>query len=166
MTTIELSDNQAAALQAKALRCGLTLKDWLVKLAAEDEQSPSDAPRKPLIPGRGMLAKYGPGPSAGKIDENRKEMFHGFGANLADTQTAPGWDTALIKDAVVHLSDTERKEFARWLEELAEEEWDKQIERDFSPGGRGIPLLAELEREIAEGKTRPIEEVCAERRRQ
>jgi hypothetical protein len=25
-----------------------------------------------------MLAKYGPAPSAEEIDENRKEMFHGF----------------------------------------------------------------------------------------
>src|SRR5438105_3211153 len=71
-----------------------------------------------------------------------------------------------IKQAVVQLSEEERKEFAYWFEELAEEAWDKQIECDFSPGGRGMPLLAELEREIAEGKTRPIEEVCAERRNQ
>ena len=69
-----------------------------------------------------------------------------------------------IKEAVVHLSEAERKQFAYWFEELAEEAWDKEIERDFSPGGRAMPLLAELEREIAEGKTRPIEEVCAERR--
>ncbi len=71
-----------------------------------------------------------------------------------------------IKEAVVHLSEAEREQFAHWFEKLAEEAWDKQIERDFSPGGRGMPLLAELEREIAEGKTRPIEEVCAERRNQ
>lgn len=43
-------------------------------------------------------------------------------------------------------------------------EWDRQIEEDFSPGGRGMPLLAELERELAEGNTRPVEAVCAERR--
>ena len=49
------------------------------------------------------------------------------------------------------------------VEDLRELEWDRQIEEDFSPGGRGIPLLAELERELAEGKTRPVEEVCRER---
>jgi len=48
---------------------------------------------------------------------------------------------------------------------LDERAWDEEIERDFSPGGRGMPLLAELEREIDEGKTRPIEEACAERRK-
>jgi hypothetical protein len=36
--------------------------------------------------------------------------------------------------------------------------WDEQIERDFSPGGRGAPLLTELKREIAEGRTRPMVE--------
>ncbi len=43
--------------------------------------------------------------------------------------------------------------------------WDEQIEHDFAPGGRGEPLLAELEREIADGKTRPMEEGFAERRK-
>lgn len=43
--------------------------------------------------------------------------------------------------------------------------WDEQIEREFSPGGRGRPLLAELEHEIAEGKSTAMEEAFAERRR-
>lgn len=47
-------------------------------------------------------------------------------------------------------------------EELRELEWYRLFEEYFSPGGRGIPLLAELERALAEGKTRPVEEVCAE----
>ena len=37
-----------------------------------------------------------------------------------------------IKEAVVHLSEAEREQFAHWFEELAEEAWDKEIERDFS----------------------------------
>jgi len=79
MTTIELSDNQEAALKAKAALQGLTLKAWLGKLA---EESPADAPRGPLKTGRGVLAKYGPAPSSDEIDENRKDMFHGFGENF------------------------------------------------------------------------------------
>ena len=80
MTVIELSDEQAAALKAKAALQGLTLKAWLGKLA---EESPADdAPRKPLKTGRGMLAKYGCAPSAEEIDENRKDMFRGFGENF------------------------------------------------------------------------------------
>ena len=65
-------------MKAKAAAEGLTLKAWLGKLAEE----PPAAPRKPLKTGRGMLAKYGPAPSAEEIDENRKEMFRGFGENF------------------------------------------------------------------------------------
>jgi len=49
MTMIEVPDSQAAALKAKAALQGLTLKAWLGKLA---EESPVDAPRKPLKYGR------------------------------------------------------------------------------------------------------------------
>lgn len=73
---IELSDQQAAALQAKASAQGLTLEDWLQKLASsEPDQAP---PAKPFITGYGMLAKYGTAPSAEEIDENRRERFRGF----------------------------------------------------------------------------------------
>jgi hypothetical protein len=75
MTVIEIPDAQAAALKARAAAQGLTLKAWLGKLA---EESPATSPRRPLKTGRGMLAKYGPAPSAEEIDENRRDMFHGF----------------------------------------------------------------------------------------
>jgi hypothetical protein len=75
MTVIEMPDEQAAALRAKAAAQGLTLAAWLERLASE---SPSTAAREPLKSGRGMLAKYGPAPSAEEIDENRKYMFRGF----------------------------------------------------------------------------------------
>jgi hypothetical protein len=44
MTVIELPDEQAAALKAKAAAAGLTLEAWLQKLA-EPEQ-PSSRPRR------------------------------------------------------------------------------------------------------------------------
>jgi hypothetical protein len=74
MTVIEIPDEQAAALEAKAAEQGLTLKGWLEKLAAES----LPAGRQPLKSGRGMLAKYGPAPSAEDIEENRRDMFRGF----------------------------------------------------------------------------------------
>ena len=70
-----------------------------------------------------------------------------------------------IKAAIEQLSEADRRMLADWFEEMEEQAWDKQIEQDFSPGGRGMPLLAELERELAEGKTRPMEEGFAERRK-
>lgn len=72
--TIELPDEQVAALKAKAAAQGLTLENWLGKLAEEG----GGMPRKPKKSAYGLLAEYGPGPSAAEIDENRKEMFRGF----------------------------------------------------------------------------------------
>jgi hypothetical protein len=80
MTVIEIPDDQAAALKAKAAAQGLTLEAWLGKLA-EEEVRDGDPP-KPFKTGRGMLAKYGPAPSAEEIDENRMDMFGGFAQDL------------------------------------------------------------------------------------
>ena len=37
---------------------------------------------KPKKSAYGLLAQYGPGPSAEEIDENRREMFRGFGEDF------------------------------------------------------------------------------------
>jgi hypothetical protein len=70
-----------------------------------------------------------------------------------------------IKEAIEKLPPEQQTVLASWLSERDCQSWDEQIERDFSPGGRGMPLLAELGREIAEGKTRPMEEGFVERRK-
>ena len=70
-----------------------------------------------------------------------------------------------IKEAIERLPPEEQIVLASWLSERDWQAWDEQIERDFSPGGRGVPLLAELEGEIAEGKTRPMEDGFAERQK-
>lgn len=74
--TIEFSNEQIAALKAKAAVEGLSLEDWLRRLADQDAETAT--PVKPFISGYGMLAKYGSAPSAEEIDENRREMFRGF----------------------------------------------------------------------------------------
>ncbi len=48
--------------------------------------------------------------------------------------------------------------------EAEEHFWDEELVRDFSPGGPGMGLLAELEREIAETGTSSLEEGLAARR--
>ena len=70
-----------------------------------------------------------------------------------------------IKEAIEQLPPEQQTVLARWLSERDWKAWDEQIGRDFSPGGRGMPLLADLEQEIAEGKTRPMDEGFAERRK-
>jgi len=67
-----------------------------------------------------------------------------------------------IKDAIVHLSGQERQQLADWFEELEEEAWDRQMEQDFAPGGRGAHLLDEAQADIAAGRTRPMHEFLAE----
>src|SRR5947209_2897267 len=49
-----------------------------------------------------------------------------------------------IKEAIAHLSGQERQQLAQWFLELEEDEWDRQMERDLSPGGRGAHLLRKL----------------------
>ena len=78
MTVIEIPDEQAAVLKAKAAAQGLTLEAWIRKLADEVE----GAAHRPKKSAYGLLARYGPGPSAEEIDENRKEMLRDFGARF------------------------------------------------------------------------------------
>ena len=75
MTSIEIPDEQAAVLAAKAASEGLTLKTWLEKLALEIEQSNQPNSSGSL---RGILKQYGPAPSKEEIDQNRREMFANF----------------------------------------------------------------------------------------
>jgi hypothetical protein len=71
-----------------------------------------------------------------------------------------------IKEAIAQLSEPDRKQLADWLEELDEEEWDRQMEEDFSPGGRGAHLLEKVDREIQSGNYTSLEEGLRRRRDQ
>ena len=39
-----------------------------------------------------------------------------------------------IKDAVMRLSPNELKEFVKWIDEMQDVQWDKQIEEDLRNG--------------------------------
>ncbi len=62
-----------------------------------------------------------------------------------------------IKVLITNLSDQERAELAEWLLSLDREAWDRQIEADFSPGGKGIELLEEVDSAIDRGDFKPLE---------
>ena len=71
-----------------------------------------------------------------------------------------------IKAAIEQLPEPERLELADWFEEMKARAWDVEMERDFSPGGRGYHLVEKINREIDEGKFTPMEEALrAERKR-
>ncbi len=75
-----------------------------------------------------------------------------------------------IKEEISHLSEQERKEIFDWLEEAEEQVWDRQMERDFSPGGRDARLVERIDREIdqtmAAGNVASLEEGLRKRREQ
>ena len=61
-----------------------------------------------------------------------------------------------IKEAIASLSEQERASLAAWMIEQDYDEWDMQITRDFSPGGRGHPIVDRVNRDINEGKFTPL----------
>ena len=68
-----------------------------------------------------------------------------------------------IKDAIAGLPEDDRHSLAAWLNDLDYDGWDRQMVKDFSPGGRGMAWAERVKREIAEGQARPMEEGFAER---
>ena len=71
-----------------------------------------------------------------------------------------------IKHAIVHLSEQERSQLADWFQDLEEEAWDRQMEQDFTPGGRGAHLLEKIDRQIDAGTFTSLEEGMRRRREQ
>jgi hypothetical protein len=79
--TIDLSEQNAAALEAQARAAHMPPDRDLSKIVAQalhGDQSAEQVP-KPKKSAHGLLAKYGPGPTEQEIDDSRREMFSGFG---------------------------------------------------------------------------------------
>jgi hypothetical protein len=76
--TIEVPDELGAALTAQAQARGVSLAGFTRHLLEQAVQMGSGQGLKPKKSAYGLLAKYGPGPSAEEIDENRREMLRGF----------------------------------------------------------------------------------------
>jgi hypothetical protein len=71
-----------------------------------------------------------------------------------------------IKAAIEQLGEPERRELADWFEQLEEQAWDAEMEQDFSPGGRGHPLVEKINREIGQGEFTPLEKGLRPRQEQ
>ncbi len=69
-----------------------------------------------------------------------------------------------IKSAIDGLPENDKAALASWLNAQTMDDWDRQMQRDFSPGGKGKSFLDQVKREIADGQLRPIDEGFAERR--
>ena len=63
-----------------------------------------------------------------------------------------------IKEVIEDLPKRKQTALLRWLEKREEAAWDEEIERDFSPGGRGMPLLERVKADVRAGKFKPMEQ--------
>ena len=67
-----------------------------------------------------------------------------------------------IAEQVKALPQNERNEFLSWLfdfETSQTDDWDKKIARDSQHGGRLENVLSRVRKDIAEGRTKPLDEV-------
>jgi DNA-binding transcriptional ArsR family regulator len=67
-----------------------------------------------------------------------------------------------IAEQVKALPEDEREEFLSWLADFEIEhsdDWDKEIARDSQPGGRLERVLGRVRKDIAGGRTKPLNEV-------
>lgn len=62
-----------------------------------------------------------------------------------------------IQAAISELGPDDRDALLAWLIEADRKAWDEQIGRDFSEGGAGMKLLAEIDEQIDCGDFRPLE---------
>jgi hypothetical protein len=69
-----------------------------------------------------------------------------------------------IKDAIQHLPEDERHSLASWLNEMEYDDWDKQMAKDLSAGGRGAEWARQLKQEAAQANVRSMEEGFRQRR--
>jgi len=78
--TLPLQPSEEAKLtalaQAKGVSTNALVREMLDKLLADVPEV--NSLREPTRSLRGLLAKYGPAPSAEEIDQNRAEMFANF----------------------------------------------------------------------------------------
>ena len=61
-----------------------------------------------------------------------------------------------IKDAMPGLPDEDTEALATWLSLQTMDEWDRQMVRDFAPGGRGVHVIEKVRADSRAGKFRPM----------
>ena len=62
-----------------------------------------------------------------------------------------------IQAAITKLSHDDREALLEWLVEADRKAWDEEISRDFSEGGAGMQLLADIDEQISRGNFGPME---------
>jgi hypothetical protein len=84
-----------------------------------------------------------------------------------EVMSAPTIDA--IRDAISRLPKDDKVSLTAWLSLEMTDAWDRQMQRDFSPGGRGAKFQKRVKAEVAtaarKGTLRPLSEGFAERRK-
>jgi hypothetical protein len=79
---VDLPDELEAVLLAEAQAQGVSADHFARRVLEQVLTAPAARPGTPFETGRGMLAQYGPAPSAAEIDANRADMFRGFAKDV------------------------------------------------------------------------------------
>jgi len=67
-----------AVAKAKGVSANALVREAVNRIIAEAPPGEASTKKEPTRSARGILAKYGPAPSAEEIDANRAEMFANF----------------------------------------------------------------------------------------
>jgi hypothetical protein len=62
-----------------------------------------------------------------------------------------------LKQAIAELPAEEKAALATCLNEQEMDEWDRQMQKDFSPGGSGIRLVEKVKADVRAGKFRSMD---------
>ena len=62
-----------------------------------------------------------------------------------------------FKEAIAGLPPEERTALVSWLNQQAMDEWDQQMQQDFSQAGRGAHIIESIKAEVRAGKFRPMD---------
>ena len=66
-------------------------------------------------------------------------------------------DLRQIQAAISELGPDDREALLAWLIDADRKAWDEEIGRDFSDGGAGMKMLADIDEQIDRGNFRPLE---------
>ena len=69
-----------------------------------------------------------------------------------------------LKEAIAELPADDRHGLALWLNDLDYDDWDREMVKDFSPGGRGMAWVESVKRRVLDGQAHPFEDQLKSRR--
>ena len=63
-----------------------------------------------------------------------------------------------LEEQIAALDPDELRILREWFARFDADDWDRQMEKDFAPGGRGEHLLDKIKNQVKAGNFTPLEE--------